>query len=473
MARPKIVIIGGGSHQWAPTLLADFALTPSTADADIVLCDIDGVRLPRMVRYGQMVAEHHGGGLTVTATIDRAEALPGADFVVVNISTGALASMRHDIEIPERYGIAQPVADTVGPGGISRALRNIPVFLDIARDIERHCPDAWLLNLTNPMTQLCRTVTRETAVRTIGLCHEVTIGAFWMSVLLDAVGHDIDPVVTGVNHLPIVTELRVDGADALPRLRSLLRDQAGLDRELPDWLQAVIRDLHDEPGVFNDPDGSGLEGPWTVGRLGEQHRVKLTLFEHFGALPLAGDRHLVEFFASFVTETSGWGRAWGVPLTSIAERDADESRYVSELEARIADRTVPKRRSQEQLSLLVDSLLTGERRVLVLNTPNAGQCPDLPLDVVCEAMCVVDGDGVRGRDAARAPVALAEQLRRVSASQELTVEAAVSGDRDLVVAALLADPLSSRVDFADLAPMADDLIAATAVWLPQFSPSSR
>ncbi len=468
MARPKIVIIGGGSHQWAPTLIADFALTPSTAEAEIVLCDLDASRLPRMVRYGELVAEHHAAGLTVTATTDRAEALAGADFVVVNISTGALASMRHDLEIPARYGVVQPVGDTVGPGGISRALRNIPVFLDIARDIERFCPDAWLLNLTNPMTQLCRAVTRETTVSTIGLCHEVTIGSFWMSVLLDAFGRDVDPVVTGVNHLPVVTELRVDGIDALSRLSELLADEAGLDRPLPDWLQDVMRGLDAEPGAFSHPGGSEVDGPWTVRRLAAQHRVKLGLLERTGALPLAGDRHLVEFFPGFLTERSGWGSAWGVALTSIAEREAEEANYVSALEARIAEARVPKRRSQEQLSLLVDSLLTGERRVLPLNIPNAGQCPDLPLDVVCEAMCVVDAAGVRGRDAARAPAALAEQLRRVSGSQELTVGAAVSGDRDLVIAALMADPLCGRVDFADLAPMADELLAATAAWLPQF-----
>ena len=127
--------------------------------------------------------------------------------------------MRHDLAIPARYGIRQTIGDTVGPGGITRALRNIPVLLNIARDMEVLCPDAWLLNVTNPMTTLCRAVTGQTSIKTVGLCHEITITHFLLSLLLDTSYFDVDMTVAGVNHFPVITELRLAGEDGfLPRL---------------------------------------------------------------------------------------------------------------------------------------------------------------------------------------------------------------------------------------------------------------
>ncbi len=181
----KITFIGGGSYQWTPTLLLDIARTPVLAGAEIALCDIDPAPLPRMLELVDHVNELAGTKLTATSTTDRRAALPGSDYVVVCISTGALTSMAIDLDVPARYGIHQSVGDTVGPGGINRALRNIPVLVGVARDMEELCPQAWLLNLTNPMTTLTRSITSATAIETIGLCHEVTITQFQLSLLLD------------------------------------------------------------------------------------------------------------------------------------------------------------------------------------------------------------------------------------------------------------------------------------------------
>src|SRR4051794_10288295 len=183
---PRIVIIGGGSYQWVPKLLIDIVNTPSLVESELVLEDIDPAPLEPIADYVRYVADLQHIPLTVRTTTDQRDALDGADYVVVTISTGGFRSMRHDLEIPEKYGIKQSVGDSVGPGGVMRALRNIPVLTRLARDIEDLCPNAWLLNITNPMTTLCRSVTRETDVKTVGLCHEVA-GARWaLSNLLGA-----------------------------------------------------------------------------------------------------------------------------------------------------------------------------------------------------------------------------------------------------------------------------------------------
>ncbi len=217
--------------------------------------------------------------------------------------------MRHDLEIPERYGIKQSVGDTVGPGGIMRALRNIPVLVGIARDMEELCPDAWMLNITNPMTTLCRAVTRETTMKTVGLCHEVRGAQFALSSLLDVDFRDFDFEIVGVNHLPIITSSFVDGEDALDRLRDKLADPEKLADEpiyLPDEIKRETRRRRRRV---------------QQARSRSSNQVKFALFERFGALPGAGDRHLVEFFPGFLTEESGWGKRWNVRLTTIAERE--------------------------------------------------------------------------------------------------------------------------------------------------------
>ena len=209
---PKIVIIGGGSNQWAPSLLNDIANTPSLHEAEIVLEDINPEPLPRMADYAEHVARLRDLPWKVSYTTDQRAALEGADYVVVAISTGGFDSMRHDVEIPARHGIRLSVGDQ-GPAGVSRTLRAVPVMVGIARDMEEICPDTWMLNLTNPMTHLVRAMTRETNAKVVGLCHEVTICRFYLSMWLDESFLDLEPTVVGVNHLPIITNLKVGAAD--------------------------------------------------------------------------------------------------------------------------------------------------------------------------------------------------------------------------------------------------------------------
>jgi len=470
---PKIVIIGGGSHQWVPTLVTDTAAVPLLADAHLALVDLDESRLPRMARWVEHVAKHRGVGLTASTHTDRREALADADYVLICISTGGLATMAQDLAVPERYGFRQSVGDTVGPGGVSRALRNIPVMAAIASDVSELAPNAWIVNVTNPMTTLTRTIAKTSDVNVVGLCHEVVIAEFWLSLLLECSSHDLDPTIVGVNHLPLAVELTrrdSDGNshDALAELRDLIDDDARLDMALDDWVGDLFRDEFMVPGAAGvkqwDPST-----PFTKRSLVEFNGPKFDLFRHFGALPLAGDRHTVEFFPGFLTESSHWGGDWGVALTTTEMRQKEEDNYVAKLEARLASDDVEQHVSMESAMPLIASLMGGEPSVLPVNIPNDGSLPDLPLDVVIETMAVIDEIGITPQRNATAPPFFAEHLRRLSASQELTIEAALTGDRDLVLAAFMTDPFASRIDYAQLRQMADELIEANKAYLPQFS----
>jgi len=201
--------------------------------------------------------------------------------------------------------------------------------------------------------------------------------------------------------------------------------------------------------------------------FGVRNYLKLSMFERWGVVPAAGDRHLAEFVPSILTEESDWGRAWGVELTPMSKREADQDDFISTVDRQLSGaeqlHTWP---SGEMMAMVIDSLTTGERRELPVNIPNAGQCPDLPLGPVVESMCVIDAEGVRGRDRATVPPVVAELLRRHVATQELTVEAAVRADRDLAVQAFTIDPLAGRGDWRATEAMADELLAGTARWLP-------
>jgi alpha-galactosidase/6-phospho-beta-glucosidase family protein len=447
----QVTIIGGGSYQWSPKLITDLLGTSSLAGAHVVLMDIDPSSLPKMEALFHRANEALGAKATVSTTTDQRQALDGADFVVVTISTGGFTSMSVDLDVPAKHGIRQSVGDTVGPGGINRSLRNIPVLTGIARDMEELCPQAWLLNITNPMTCLTRAVTRESSVKAVGLCHEVGNYCLDVAVAFGQTWEAVRPTVTGINHFSVVTALDIGGQDGLALLSEMVEDLGGL--------AALAPHAGEEPAE-----------PFSRLDFARRHVLSLTLLDRWGALPAAGDRHLAEFLPSILTEESGWGAAWGIELTPISQREKHQAEYIAEVDAILAgNHELAMWPSGELVAPVIDSLLTGERRELPLNLPNAGQCPDLPADAVVEAYCIVDGEGMRGRDEARAPAPLAELLRRHVATQELTVEAAVRGDRGLVEAALALDPLAGRGDLRDIDAMADDLIDGTRRWLPQFA----
>jgi alpha-galactosidase len=411
-----------------------------------------------MCRVAEHIATTRGIDLSVTSTTDLAEALDGAQYVVSAFSVGGFDSMTHDIEIPARYGVRQPVGDSVGPGGIFRALRSIPVLLEIAREIERHAPDAVLLNVTNPLTALCRAVTKETSVTTVGLCNELVGLQFWLSLVFDAPMHDVDPVVAGVNHLPLVTSLRIGTEDGFEMLAKAMHDPSQLEDQ-PVWMDPPVQSHWRKL----DPSRG-----WTKADILANNRLKLQVFETLGVLPGSADTHVAEFFPWFVTAASDFGRDWGVhhygiPGHRADKADDDESAAQLEKGGEVAPFI-----SGELVAPLIDGVLSGKHRSLPVNLPNTGQVTDLPDGVVVECMGVIEDGSIRPRDVASAGAA-AEHLRRVVTSQELTVQAALDGDRSLVLRAMLADPVAGSLPFEHVSAMTDEMLAATSRWLPRFA----
>ena len=447
----QVTIVGGGSYQWGPELMADLFGTPALAGMHLVLQDIDPSPLPKMEALARKLNDAMGAKATVATTTDLRAGLDGADFVIVCISTGGFRSMAVDLDVPAAHGITQTVGDTVGPGGVNRALRNVPVLVGIGKAMEESCPDAWLFNITNPMTALTRAVCRETGIKTVGLCHEV--GNFCMDLAI-ALGRPAEAVtasVTGVNHFPVLTSLEVDGADGFDVLRKLTDEVGGLASLAP------------EPGR---PDAE----PFSTLDFARRHVFKLTLLDRWGTFPAAGDRHIAEFVPFALTPESGWGAVYNIGLSPISKREMHQAGYVADVDAWLAGtKDLQTWQSGELPSPMIQAMLTGEPFEAPVNIPNAGQAVGFPPDVVMESICVIDSEGIRGRDRAALPPPYDEIVRRHVATQELTIEAALRGDRRLAAEAFALDPLAGRGDLRALEAMVDELLAGTAEWLPLFA----
>lgn len=409
----KIVLIGGGSVQWTPELVNDMALTPALHGSELVLHDIDSHALQMMLPVVRRIIGQLGAGITVHATLDRREALQGANFVILCVAIGGLQAMQDDLEIPRRFGIAQAVGDTVGPGGWARGLRHIPFAVQLAQEMEELCPQAWLINLTNPMTTICRAVSAATRIRTIGLCHEVGGVVERLAEIFEVPASAIRIMVAGINHLPVILRCDVGGKDGLAMLRSWLEGRdilAGIERG---EMASVFE-------VFND-----------------QMAVKWTLFRNLGVLFGAGDRHVAEFFPGFLSPAQEYGLRYGVRLTTIGHRLQMRAIWQAELPAtRAADHL-----SGEQLAPLLAALLGAQPGVFVVNVPNTGQVANLPPQVVVECQAYVDELGVRPLAVGELPAAALAVIAPHVARQEMIVKAAREQNLALAQAALATDPL--------------------------------
>ena len=440
MTDTRICFIGGGSYNWMPKLLGDLALTADLAGT-VVLHDINPAALDDIERYGRRVFQKTGSHFSIETTTDLDRALEGAQFVVVTITTGGLDTMALDLDIPERYGIFQSVGDTVGPGGLSRALRNVPVMVGIAQAMERRCPDAWMLNLTNPLTVLTRVVTMTTRIKAMGLCHELFGVRGALTRQFGASVDDFEMKVAGVNHLIWILNMTIRGRDGLRMVHEMAAD--GRTPPLP-------------PG----------RGDWHEPFV-DRWKLKLKLFELYGALPAAGDRHLAEFFPYFLLEETGQGADYGVQLTRIAHRRQQLATARSAVHAAIAAPELPSvTRSSEATADIVSAVVNGRSVRTIVNLPNTGQIDNLPRGAVVETLAEITSAGAQPLVVGELPLGVLSTLEPHVVNQEMIVRAALEGDRQLALQAMANDPLVH--DMAKAEAMLDDLLAAHAEYLPQF-----
>jgi len=436
----KIVMIGGGSYNWMPHLLRDIVVKSELAGSEIWLVDIDPKALKDVERYGRVLLQHAKSDCRLFATTERDRALPKADFVVITISTGGLETMRPDLEIPYKYGIFQPVGDTVGPGGISRALRNIPVFLDFAKSIKKHCPKAWVLNITNPMTVLTQVLCQQ-GCKTIGLCHELY--ALW-GMLRDhykAAWDDINLQVAGLNHFGFILSAHHRGRNGFEVFRKMAADPK-----------------------FQVPKGKvDLTHAETHGH----HVFKSEYFRRTGHMLYPGDRHTSEFFSNVLTKNTQYGKIFNIKLTYIKDRYT----WLNNAKKHTWDLTKHPEKiglepSREAMSSLIVSLATGKPIVEVVNLPNVGQIENLPRGVVVETMATFHADSVTPHTVGTLPDHLATVLTPHANRDNMVIDAAVRGDRKLAAEAMALDPLVREWNTAG--ELLDKLLKANKKFLPQF-----
>ena len=445
----KITILGGGSYTWGPTFLRDIFATPELSGSTIVLEDILQERVDLVYALGSKMIDDFHLDFHLEKTLSLENGLQDADFVLLTITTGRLESMRPDLEIPARYGIRQSVGDTTGPGGLSRALRNIPVVAEIGRKVMEICPQALFLNYTNPLSVLTRILTMQ-GVKAVGLCHEWITVRERLAPLLGTTPEKIEARIAGINHLIWITDLYADGRRVWDELTSIANKILNGEIEVDENVTSVFAD---------------------------HAKIKSTLFKLYGALPAAGDRHIAEFFPHFINESTGWGAGYDVRLTSVDDRQGLEMFAKMMIESMLRGETDLQQFmtevSTEAANKIIRALTRGERYVGIMNLPNEGQITNLPHGSIVETYGVIDSTGPHPFSYGAVPAGVQNILEHHIRQQEMTVEAAMTGSSDIALQVLLNDPLSSRLTVPQTRQMLEELLEANRQYLPKFFSTSR
>lgn len=433
----KITFIGAGSTIFAKNVLGDAMLTPSLADSHIALYDIDEKRLRESEAMLKTINKNaNQNRAEIQVYHDRKEALRDADFVVNAIQVGGYKpSTVIDFEIPKKYGLRQTIGDTMGIGGIFRTLRTLPVMLEFAREMEEVCPNAWLLNYTNPMAMLTMGVLKATSIKTVGLCHSVQV---CVPELFEHLGikeqydlADFQWKIAGINHMAFLLEITKDGEDFYPTIRQLAKEKENPHRD----------------------------------------SVRFELMKRFGYYITESSEHNAEYHPYFIkSKYPELIDDLGIPLDEYLTRCENQIRDWETMREDIVDNgDLTHKRSREYASYIMDAIKTGNPTVIAGNVLNKGLITNLPEDVCVEVPCLVDKNGIQPTYVGALPTQLAALNRTNINVQELTVEAALTLEKDKIYQAAYLDPhLSSELSLADITQLVDDLIEAHGDYLPDY-----
>lgn len=453
----KIAYIGGGSKQWARVFMSDLAVSEDLS-GQIALYDIDQEAARRNAAIGQRINENPVTRSTfqylVCPTLE--EALEHADFVIISILPGTFREMRSDVHTPEKYGVYQAVGDTVGPGGVLRAMRTVPIYEEFARKIRDICPNAWVLNLTNPMS-ICTKVLYDVfpGIKAFGCCHEVFHAQeFLTCVLRETRGIDVKRTeiytdACGINHFTWITEARYGTQDLLallPEFMDKFYEEGYYERE------------GDDRFAFRyDPFAYG-------------NKVKLDMYRKYGALAAAGDRHLAEFVSNqWYLKDPETVREWQFGLTTVDFREKLQAERIAESIAYAnGEKEFPVVKSSEEAADLIKALLGFKTIVTNVNLPNRGQMPQLPLGSIVETNCVFSNDQVKPVQARELPTAAANLVYRNCLNIDTTYEGIRDRDLDKIFAAFLNQPLCSTLTMEQCADLFREMCLNTREYLDPY-----
>ena len=449
MENPKITLVGAGGMSFGPTMVNDVIHTPELAGSRLMLHDVNEERLLRAYRFASKLNAANGAPIILDYSVDPGAALDGADYCISSAEFGRFRYWRQDFEIPNRYGARQINGENGGPGAVFHSLRSIKNTLGICADIEKYCPDAFLLNLSNPMSRVTLAINRGTNVANVGMCHEMPIGISRLAKLLRMRPRDIDAKASGINHFTFFTEMRHrrTGEDLLPRVRELFA------KSFFDYSPRAV-------GVVKQ-----MMRTSALGLLADQlySPVVAHVVRTYGIVPCSVDSHIGEYLPF----TLDIGSYHPTPVDIFEGLDG----FTERLANRVVDTSLPlpaKRigHSLEEVIPIIAAMWTGTSAdILAVNVPNDGFIPNVADGAVVEVPAVVDGDGIHPEVMPPIVEPIAGYIATQVELQDLIVESALTGDPDLALQALIADP-HSPPDEQACRTMFDELMGLQAAELP-------
>ena len=433
----KITFIGAGSFGFTRNLVRDILTFPALADCELALMDINPNRLKSIKKAVEQIVEAGKYPAKITATENRAEALKGADGVVITILAAGLKVWRKDVEIPMKYGIDINIGDTRGPSGIFRYLRTAPILMDICRDIEKYCPDAVVLNYTNPMAMLCRTMQSETGVNITGLCHSVQGTAEQIAGWLKADMKDVTFTCAGINHQAWFIDYKIKGKDAYPALREAIKN--------PDiYKQEIIRNQMFMHLDYYVTESSGHNSEY-----------------------VAWFRKRPELIEKYCHAGTGWND--GVHGFCVQQYERQENTWEQAIEDSLKE-TPNIARGHEYASYIFNGVF-GDNTIYEFNgnVRNFGLIDNLPEGCCVEVPVTASKVGLRAAHVGPLPDQLA-LLNNISARcEELAIKSFLAGDKHGVFQAVAFDPLTSAVlSLDEIQQMTDEMFEANKDYLPNF-----